>query len=110
MRDVVARGTGTKARIAGIEVAGKTGTAQAVGGENRGKRGEKSKRDHAWFIAFAPVDQPQLALAVLVEHAGEHGGTVAAPIARQIVLRYLTRGRTPAPAPAPPTQEVHALR
>ena len=69
-------GTGRRARIEGIHVAGKTGTAQNSHGE-----------DHAWFIAFAPVDSPRIALAVLAENAG-HGGEVAAPIARQILETY----------------------
>ncbi len=117
MRDVVMtdRGTGKKARVAGIEVAGKTGTAQAVGEENMAQRDAHSRRDHAWFIAFAPVENPEMAIAVLVEHAGEHGGTVAAPIAQQVFQRYFTRGATPpepeAPtAPESPAREAHAVR
>jgi penicillin-binding protein 2 len=79
--------------------AGKTGTAQVVGmkqGEkyNAGKLSERN-RDHAWFIAFAPVDKPKIALAVLVENGG-HGGSTAAPIARK-VLDYYLLGKTPKP-------------
>jgi penicillin-binding protein 2 len=115
MRDVVMtdRGTGKKARVAGIEVAGKTGTAQSVGERDAGQRDSRTRRDHAWFIAFAPVDDPRLAVAVLVEHSGEHGGTVAAPIAQQIFERYFTRDQTPtAPAePSPePAREANAIR
>lgn len=108
MRDVVMtdRGTARKARVAGVEVAGKTGTAQAVGGDAAAKRDPRGRKDHAWFIAFAPVEHPEIAIAVLVEHAGEHGGTVAAPIAQQVLERYFTRGS----APPPPTQEAHADR
>jgi len=108
MRDVVMtdRGTARKARVAGIEVAGKTGTAQAVGGEAAAKRDPRARKDHAWFIAFAPVEHAEIAIAVLVEHAGEHGGTVAAPIAQQVLERYFTRGA----APPPPAQEAHADR
>lgn len=73
----VADGTGGAAQIPGIEVAGKTGTAQTVEGEN----------PHTWFIAFAPANDPQLAVAVIVENGGSFGseatgGAVAAPMAR----------------------------
>ncbi len=76
----VADGTGGAAAIPGIQVAGKTGTAQTVRGEN----------PHTWFITFAPADDPQLAVAVIVENGGAFGseatgGAVAAPIARQIL-------------------------
>ena len=82
MVDVVAEGTGTAAQMADVEVAGKTGTAQTVEGAD----------PHAWFIAFAPADDPQLAVAVLVENGGDlgseaTGGQVAAPIAKAILER-----------------------
>lgn len=75
----VENGTGGAAQIPGIKVAGKTGTAQTVKGEN----------PHTWFIAFAPADNPQLAVAVIVENGGTFGseatgGAVAAPLAKQI--------------------------
>jgi peptidoglycan glycosyltransferase len=77
---VVEGGTGTNAQIAGIEVAGKTGTAQSLQGA----------APHAWFIAFAPADDPEIAVCVFVRNGGSFGaeatgGTVAAPIARQII-------------------------
>jgi peptidoglycan glycosyltransferase len=85
MLQVVQRGTGTAAQIPGIQVAGKTGTAETNPGQN----------PHAWFIAFAPADHPKYAIAVLVEHGGFDGvnaeitgGRVAAPIAAS-VLRVL---------------------
>ena len=87
------RATGWRARIKGIEVAGKTGTAQVV----RVKRGEEkiddddipyNRRDHAWFAAFAPKEEPRIAVVVLVEHGG-HGGSTSAPIAREVIARYL---------------------
>jgi penicillin-binding protein 2 len=93
LSDVVnsSRGTGTKARVKGIEVGGKTGTSQ-VGklGAERAKQGHmaRERKDHAWFIAFAPVSSPEIAVAVLAEHAGEHGGTAAAPIAQQVIAHY----------------------
>ena len=108
MHDVVDHGTGTRAKVKGVSVGGKTGTAQAVGGDNRGKHDAKGRRDHAWFIAFAPVEAPEIAIAVLVEHAGEHGGTVAAPVAQQVFERYFNRGA--GPVQATPTQEANASR
>jgi membrane peptidoglycan carboxypeptidase len=69
-------GTGKLARIEGIQVAGKTGTAQNPHGE-----------DHACFIAYAPADKPAIALAVIIENAGG-GGAVAAPIAREVMRAY----------------------
>src|SRR5207244_10760143 len=84
MRDVVMTdaGTGKKARVLGVEVAGKTGTSQvAKMGEDRNRlnRGSETLRDHAWFISFAPVDAPEIAIACIVEHAGGGGGAFAAP-------------------------------
>jgi penicillin-binding protein 2 len=93
LSDVVntSRGTGTKARLATVEVGGKTGTSQ-VGklGAERTKQGgmARERKDHAWFVAFAPVGNPEIAVAVLAEHAGEHGGTAAAPIARSVLAHY----------------------
>jgi len=74
-------GTGGAARLWGIIAAGKTGTVQVVG------LGKKGGRDHAWFVAFAPLESPQLAVAVVLEHGG-HGGAAAAPIARKIFEAY----------------------
>lgn len=80
MRGVVTTGGGRYyANLPDIEVAGKTGTAQNPYGE-----------DHGWFIAFAPMDNPQIAVAVLVENAG-YGSISAAPIASLIIEKYLTR-------------------
>lgn len=77
---VVETGTGTAAQIPGVKVAGKTGTAQTVEGEN----------PHTWFISFAPADNPQIAIAVIVENGGSFGseatgGAVAAPIAKAVM-------------------------
>jgi penicillin-binding protein 2 len=71
------RGTGHAALPESLLVAGKTGTAQSPGGG----------QDHAWFVFFAPWDDPQIAGAVIVEQAG-HGGSVSAPLVRQLVSRY----------------------
>ncbi len=78
---VVARGTGTAARIAGVTVAGKTGTATNPHG-----------RSHAWFVAFAPADAPRVAVAVVIENVG-YGGTYAAPVARDVLRVALARPR-----------------
>lgn len=85
-RDVVAAGTGKAARLPGIEVGGKTGTAQVVGQGQVVSKGRKTE-DHAWFICFAPVEAPEIAVAVIVEHGG-HGGAAAAPLAREIMATY----------------------
>jgi len=78
MAGVVSGGTGVAARIPGIDIAGKTGTAQSVAHSDSAKG-----QDHAWFASFAPVDDPQVVVVVLVERGGK-GGQVAAPIAKQI--------------------------
>jgi penicillin-binding protein 2 len=75
---VNAGGTGAAARIPGLDVAGKTGTAQMVA-NSRSDKGQ----DHAWFASFAPARDPEVVVVVLVERGG-HGGSVAAPIAREI--------------------------
>ena len=73
-------------------IAGKTGTAQvftvAQDEEYDEETVEKRKRDHALFIAFAPVENPRIAVAVVVENGG-HGGAVAAPIAKKVIDQYL---------------------
>ncbi len=84
-------GTGKAARIEGVRVAGKTGTAQVSKmGEKRLKPEELpyELRDHAWFVAYAPADDPKIAVAVLVEHGG-HGGSAAAPLAREVIKKWL---------------------
>jgi len=75
---VVKDGTGALARVPGVNIAGKTGTAQTISKSDSAKG-----QDHAWFASFAPVDDPQYVVVVLVERGGK-GGQVAAPIARQI--------------------------
>lgn len=95
MIDVVQRGTARRISSGlSYSMAGKTGTAQvfsvAQGKSYKGMHVTKSMRDHAWFIAFAPADAPRIAVAVIAENAG-HGGTVAAPIARTVIDRYLQK-------------------
>lgn len=84
------QGTGRVARIAGIPVAGKTGTAQVVRlQESSGDEEEipYELRDHGWFAAFAPVKRPRVAAAVVVEHGG-HGSSSAAPIVARLMKKY----------------------
>jgi penicillin-binding protein 2 len=87
-------GTGGRARVRGIKVAGKTGTVQVVTLETVKDFEEEEEipvkyRDHAWFVALAPVDQPKMAMAILIENAGQGGSKVAAPIARELIKEYL---------------------
>jgi penicillin-binding protein A len=77
MGQVVKEGTGTAAALEGINVAGKTGTAE-VGGSNQ-----------AWFIGFAPIENPRVAVAVTIERTSGTGGVVAAPIAKAVMRALL---------------------
>ena len=92
MLGVVRSGTGTAAAIPGIEVAGKTGTAE-LGPLDPSAQGKEAKqRVDAWFTCFAPANHPSLAVAVLVVDANGDGGVVAAPIARQVLVSSLGAG------------------
>jgi penicillin-binding protein 2 len=78
LRAVVSSGTGTKAQPSGLPpVAGKSGTAEAP-----------PRPSHAWFGAYAPYDQPEIVVAVFVEHSGGGGGKVAAPMVRDLMVTY----------------------
>jgi penicillin-binding protein 2 len=90
LRDVVNYGTGGRARSEKITIAGKTGTAQVVefkGAVIKSERLSYWTRDHAWFVAYAPAEDPEIAVAVLVEHGGL-GGAVAAPLAKKVIEKY----------------------
>ena len=80
MQNVVREGTGTKAGLSGLSVAGKTGTAE-TGDPNR---------NQAWFIGFAPADNPKVAVAVVIEDTSGTGGQVAAPIAGAVMRTALS--------------------
>lgn len=90
-------GTGKAAALPNIQVAGKTGTAQVVTVERLEKEKKGSKEiltghryeNHAWFVAYAPADQPKIVVAVLVEHGG-HGGSVAGPMASRVIKAGLS--------------------
>lgn len=79
MTSVVGNGTGKKASIPGITVAGKTGTAQT----------DPENNDNSWFVGFAPADKPRIAVAVFIRHGGKTGGDISAPIAKQVMQAYL---------------------
>jgi penicillin-binding protein A len=83
MQSVVQHGTGTAAQIAGVSVAGKTGTAENA----------PHAPPHAWFVSFAPAAQPKIAIAVVVENGGGDndatGGAIAAPIAKAVMQAAL---------------------
>ncbi len=99
-------GTGTRARIEGRDVCGKTGTAQ-VYAASAGVDDEDlppEMRDHAWFVGFAPRDDPRVSFAVIVEHGG-HGGTAAAPIVKRVLERYFETEKGPVRRPAPPASQ-----
>jgi len=79
-------GTGGAARLDGVIVAGKTGTAQVISLDSKITSHELN--DHAWFTSYAPGDTPEIAVTVLVEHGGK-GGAIAAPIAKEIIKAYM---------------------
>ena len=98
-------GTGGAARTPVIPVAGKTGTAQVVemkGAYLKSEQLSYFNRDHAWFVAYAPVDKPRIAVAVLVEHGG-HGGEAAAPVAKKVFEKFMELQK-----PAADNQQVRA--
>ncbi len=96
-------GTGGRARLYEVAVAGKTGTSQVVK-LRKGKGIPYQFRDHALFVAYAPVEKPEIAVAVVVEH-GEHGGSAAAPIAGKILRKYF-EGKGVIRKPVPKNSEV----
>ena len=101
--EVVHGAAGTARRIARVPMAGKTGTAQVV----RLMEGVDSDelapelRHHAWFVGWAPLEDPELVIAVIVEHGGD-GGTVAAPVAARVVEAHLGGSKATVETPPPP--------
>lgn len=89
LADVVTKGTATRAKSSLVTIGGKTGTAQVAALRTGPEENIPKKfRDHAWFIAFAPVESPKIAVAVLAEHMG-HGGSAAAPLAKEVIETYM---------------------
>ena len=82
MKECVKSGTGTAASLRTTEVAGKTGTAE----------NERKGKTHAWFIGFAPADNPQIAICVMKEYSGRGGGSVCAPVAGKIINYAIENG------------------
>ncbi len=70
-----------------LSIGGKTGTAQVVSMKKSGKNATGNLGDHAWFVAFAPAESPQIAMSVFVEHGG-HGSSAAAPVAKAVVEEF----------------------
>jgi penicillin-binding protein 2 len=112
-------GTGAGIRMAGFDIAGKTGTAQVVGlGKDTGKN-----KDHSWFVSFAPAYKPEIAMVALIENSG-FGGAHAAPAVRKVYDVYYRKTRheeppgavpvakltTPAPAPAAKVPETQVAQ
>jgi penicillin-binding protein 2 len=104
-------GTAYSERLPNITVAGKTGTAQVGAEERRKKKKDKDEepdnpdwdttKDHAWFAAYAPAENPRIAVAAFVEHGGV-GADAAAPIAMKVIEHYLSRTNDPSSAPRRP--------
>jgi len=87
-------GTGWACALKGVRVAGKTGTAQVIRMAQNFRKGDMDRmplkfRDHAWFVAYAPCEDPQIATAVLVEHGG-FGAAAAVPIAKKVIEKYFS--------------------
>jgi len=104
-RVVNGQGTGRRARLAGYDVSGKTGTAQVIsleGGRAAKGKTEKDLRDNGWFVFFAPRDNPLIAGVVFVEHGG-HGGVTAAPIAKHAIETFFAK-REGRPLPTLPAE------
>ncbi len=105
MCDVVASpsGTGHAVHLDNVAVCGKTGTAQVVKEAGNARIPEDKEplkyRDHGWFIAYAPSDHPQIAVAAVIEHGG-HGGSSAGPVVKQVLQKFFELHPPPGSKPA----------
>jgi membrane peptidoglycan carboxypeptidase len=107
-------GTGGQLRLAGIELSGKSGTAQVIGYDTLARiHKEKKFEDNAWFVGYAPRRNPEIVVSVLVQESGKHGGEVAGPVVRDIIKAYYDKKNkkegqytAEAKAPAPRTQAI----
>jgi penicillin-binding protein 2 len=91
-------GTGGSLKLAGIELSGKSGTAQVIGYATRDRVGKSKKfEDNAWFVGYAPRRNPEIVVAVLVQESGKHGGEAAGPVVRDVIKAYYDKKnkRTP---------------
>jgi penicillin-binding protein 2 len=95
-------GTGRRARVPGIVVAGKSGTTQVVSLDFvEGLEPEEIPiryRDHALFVAFAPVESPEIVVVAIAEHAGGGGGSVAAPMVQKVLAKYFEKSERRIPS------------
>jgi penicillin-binding protein 2 len=109
LKQAVDEGTGRAATLGAFSVAGKTGTAQLTAGSAGvdSKDLDKAIRDHAWFVGYAPAENPTIAFAIIVEHGG-HGGAVAAPIARRVLEVYFDKKDGPESSPGDPVETADA--
>ena len=102
-------GTGGQLRLAGIELSGKSGTAQVIGYDTLARIHKQKKfDDNAWFVGYAPRRNPEIVVSVLVQESGKHGGEAAGPVVRDIIKAYYDKknkkegqytAETKAPAP-----------
>jgi penicillin-binding protein 2 len=82
-------GTGGSLKLAGIELSGKSGTAQVIGYSTRERMGKQKKfEDNAWFVGYAPRRNPEIVVSVLVQESGKHGGEASGPVVRDIIKAY----------------------
>jgi penicillin-binding protein 2 len=82
-------GTGGSLKLTGVELSGKSGTAQVIGYATRDRLGKQAKfEDNAWFVGYAPKRNPEIVVAVLVQESGQHGGTASGPVVRDIIKTY----------------------
>lgn len=82
-------GTARNVRLPGIEVSGKSGTAQVIGYATRDRFGKQKKfEDNAWFVGYAPRRNPEIVVAVLVQESGKHGGETAGPVVKDVIKAY----------------------
>lgn len=88
------KGTGRAASSTLVSIGGKTGTAQVIGAKPwmTEENMPRQFKDHAWFVAMAPLDRPRIVVVALVEHGG-HGGSAAAPIAKKVIEEFIKRDR-----------------
>ena len=82
-------GTGGQLRLAGIELSGKSGTAQVIGYDTLARIHKQKKfDDNAWFVGYAPRRNPEIVVSVLVQESGKHGGEAAGPVVRDVIKAY----------------------
>jgi penicillin-binding protein 2 len=108
-------GTARNVRLPGIEVAGKSGTAQVIGYATRERFGKQKKfEDNAWFVGYAPRRNPEIVVAVLVQESGKHGGEAAGPVVKEVIKAYYdkknkkTQGQETAESRRPDSRNVPA--